>query len=479
MPTARLDSRRPLELPRRQGSGIARKRPALALLGAGLLALLPTLITPQTAHAQYVNYGPMEVYPTTIFREGPGIKVLGDGLVLHPGIAAELGYDSNPLMRSQSIGAGVLRLRAHIDLATLPPQRLDIESRPLLQFRFGAAIEYRQFFSTNPLVGTIQQINASSDAELRIKQGDPLSGRIYNQFLVTSDARNLELATRETFAPRIYDRIGALGVFRPGNGPLEVGLSESFRVDYYVQSDLERNRSLGNDLALFGQLRVLPETLVKLEVRSSYVDYYAQTSAVPRSVPLRITAGVSSVFHPIIAASLYLGYGNSLHYGVPAMPMLVGDTTNVRYSNFVGGLEVRLRILDKMRLSAGYARDFFDSLFASYLVDDHLYVHYDHTLWRSLAVHADFDTYLRGYGTLVAPSVLYYRAYRNGATTRRDTLVSLTAAATFRPLTWLEVGASYSVLDDITDFGFIDGAGTPIDAGFVKHVLLFRADVAY
>src|SRR3569832_2089816 len=137
------------------------------------------------------------------------------------------------------------------------------------------------------------------------------------------------------------------------------------------------------------------------------------------------------------------------------MPLLVGDISGLRYSNFIGGLEVRLRILDKMRLSAGYARDFFDSLYASYLVDDHLYVHYDHTLWRSLAVHANFDAYLRGYGTLVAPSALLYRAYRNGATTRRDALVSFSAEATFRPLTWLEVGASYSVLDDITDIGIL------------------------
>lgn len=445
---------------------------ALALCGGIALCAAP-------ARAQYVDYGPFEVYPTTLYREGPGFKVLGDGLVLHPGFSAELGYDSNVLMRTPAIGAGVLRLRAHIDLATLPPQRLDLESRPKLVFRFGAGVEYRQFFSTNPLVGTIQQVNAQSDADLQIRPYDPLSARVYNHFLVTSDARNLELATRDTLAPRIYDRFGVLGKFRPGNGPLEIGLSESFRVDYYVQSDLERNRSLGNDLALYGQLRVLPETLVKLEVRSSYVDYYAQSSAVPRSVPLRITGGVSSVFHPIVAGSLYVGYGNSLHFGVPTAPQLVGDTADVRYSNFVGGLELRLRLLEKMRLSVGYARDFFDSLYATYFSDDHLYAHYDHTLWRSLAVHARFDTYLRSYGTLVSPSVLFYRAYRNGATTRKDVLIDFTAEATFRPLTWLEVGASYSVLDDITDFGFIDGAGTPIDAAFVKHVLLFRADIAY
>jgi len=78
---------------------------------AGLFALLLGAAS-SPARAQYVPYGPFEVYPSMQLREGPGFKVLGDGLVIHPGIATELGYDSNMLMASQAGGAGVLRLRA-------------------------------------------------------------------------------------------------------------------------------------------------------------------------------------------------------------------------------------------------------------------------------------------------------------------------------------------------------------------------------
>ncbi len=395
-------------------------------------------------------------------------------------ILTELGYDSNVLMSGRAGGAGVLRLRAHVDLATLPPQRLDEKSRPRLEFRVGAGLEYRQFFSRDPRVGNTQQVNAQSDAHLALWQGEPFSLRASNHFLVTNDARNLEIANAQTFAPRIYDRLAVLATYRPRNGPLEIGLGESFRVDDFVQDELHSDRSLANELNLYGQLRVLPQTTVKLELRSSYVNYY-NSSSIPNSAPLRIIAGASSLLLPWLGASLYLGYGNSLHFGDPSRLYRPAGQANpdVSYNNFVGGLEARLRLIRGMRLTAGWARDFFDSLFATFFSDDHLYIHYEHNLWRSLSVRANFDTYLRSYGALAPPNDLLYRAYRNGISVRKDVLVGFGAEATYRPLSWLEVGVSYSVLNDATDFGFVDGTGTPSDAAFVKHVLLFKADLAY
>lgn len=442
---------------------------------AGLLVCLWAA----SARAQYVPYGPFEVYPSMQLREGPGFKVLGDGLVIHPGLAAELGYDSNVLMAAQAGGAGVLRLRAHVDLATRPPQRLEPESRPFLKFRFGAAVEYRQFFSRDPRVGYPQQVNAQSDADLRIKEHDPLSFRIYNQFLVTNDARNLEVANTQTFAPRIFDRLTLLATYRPYGGPLEIGLSESIRLDHYIQSELSPLRSFENHIALWGSYRLLPQTLLRLEVRSSFTNFYGDGAVVPNSAPLRITAGIQSLFLSWLAGSVYLGYGNSLHFGVTDATPLVGDKADARYNNFVGGIEARLLFVERMKLRLGWARDFFDSIYATYLKDDRLYLAYEHNPWKALQLTASFETYFRTYGPLVAPSTLYYRAYKNGAQNRSDILLSLGVQADYRFLSWLSAGVSYNLLADLTDFGFVDGAGTRMDAGFQKHVVLFKADVAY
>ncbi|MFO0574012.1 MAG: hypothetical protein U1A78_08445 [Polyangia bacterium] len=466
------------------------KARAAGLLGAGLLgAVLQS--TPAAAQAvpysPTVAYGPFEIYPSTLWREGPGFKVLRDGLVLHPGIAADLGYDSNVLMQAQSVAAGVFRLRAHLDLATLPPQRLDEDSRPFLKFRLGAALEYRQYFSSDPRIGAAQQLNAESSADLRIKEGDPLSLQIYNQFLVTSDARNLEIANYNSFAPRVYDRIGLVGSFRPGLGPLEIGLAESLHFDYFVPEATAYGRSLGNDLSLFGALRVLPQTVVRLELRSSYVQYLSDLSAVPRSAPLRILGGVQTLLLPWLGASVYLGYGNSLHHGYSADTVKLLTKNNISASEFVGGIEARLLLVRQMQLRAGWARDFFDSIYASFFRDDHLYVHYQHTPWRTLTLGAQLDVYLRDYGALSPATTLGYSRYARNATARSDTLIGFGAEATYRPLAWLMAGVSYNVLDDRTALGaeldYRDDAGrmfTKTDnLAFVRHVLLFKADVAY
>mgnify|MGYP006992421068 CR=1 FL=1 len=85
----------------------ARRAPAAGAALALASALL-ALGAPAPARAQYVAYGPFEVYTPTVFREGPGFKI-GEGLVLHPGLSTELGYDSNALWAGAAGGAGCLR----------------------------------------------------------------------------------------------------------------------------------------------------------------------------------------------------------------------------------------------------------------------------------------------------------------------------------------------------------------------------------
>ena len=101
------------------------------------LLLSPLLLVANSARAQdNTTYGPFDPYNWNVYNEGPGIK-LGEGLVFHPGLATELGYDSNVLLNGnadQVVGAGLLRLRLHLDLSTLPPQRITGDYKPILKF---------------------------------------------------------------------------------------------------------------------------------------------------------------------------------------------------------------------------------------------------------------------------------------------------------------------------------------------------------
>src|SRR5687768_9557553 len=95
------------------------------------------------------------------YGEGIGIRV-GD-LELHPGIAAEFGYDSNFFQRSGATGGSAqldelenpitefyrLRLTGHFNVSTLSMQRRQAEGLggepPSVNFQAGAHIAYNEF----------------------------------------------------------------------------------------------------------------------------------------------------------------------------------------------------------------------------------------------------------------------------------------------------------------------------------------------
>lgn len=460
----------------------------MRLLTAGLLGLLLGSALPargQTVATApqygYTLYGVYDPYSWNVYREGPGFKFGRDGLVFHPGASVHLGYDSNVLLSNDAVGGGVLMLRAHIDLATLPPQRLDATSKPKLEFRLGAAFEYRQYFASNEAVGTARQYNGFLNFDLAIRPHDPLSLRVYNNLLFTNDARNLEFVTNQ-FAPRVYERFGLLGTYRPGNGPLEIGLGDAVRLDFYLDNpdlrQINTGRSVANDANLYAQWAFLPQSSLKLEVRSTYINYFDNAAGLPASAPIRVTLGVNSLIVPALGITAYAGYGNSIPIG-PERFTLLGEPA---YNNFLAGAELRLRLAAPMRLALGWARDFADSIFATYVADDRVYLNYDHNLYRGLNAHIRFDTYFRKYGALVEPAKLGLSSYNNGKGVctatgpcdRNDIILNLTAELTYRPASFVELGVSYSLLNDITDFRQDD---RPV--GFLKHLVLAKVDFAY
>jgi hypothetical protein len=181
-----------------------------------------------------------------------------------------------------------------------------------------------------------------------------------------------------------------------------------------------------------------------------------------------------------LGASVYVGYGNSLTFGIPTWQgiAIAQDRAN-GYSNFIGGVEAQLYLGQRMKLAAGWARDFFDSIYATYYKDDRLYAYYEHNPWRSLSLRTQLALYLRSYGPLYDPTFLDYQAVSTGSTDRDDLFIAFAAEVAYRPLSWFELGARYSVLYDGTDFVYLDTLGMPIQAAFTKQLLLFHADLAY
>src|SRR6185295_10781442 len=82
------------------------------------------------------------------YTEGIGYRV-GD-FELHPGVAAEFGYDSNYLRRDTlPVGSLRLRITPSLSLATLGKERREqapAATPPSVEFRAGVSLTYNEFF---------------------------------------------------------------------------------------------------------------------------------------------------------------------------------------------------------------------------------------------------------------------------------------------------------------------------------------------
>ncbi|MCL2448364.1 MAG: hypothetical protein FWD17_05405, partial [Polyangiaceae bacterium] len=124
-------------------------------------ALVLALLVPQWAHAQ-AQYTAQSDSPVWLkdrrYNEGIGIRT-GD-LELHPGVAAEGGYDSNWLLRSSQSGVQntpvvesiPIRITPSFYLSTLGLQRREADSGalpPALAFRAGVNATYHEFINVS------------------------------------------------------------------------------------------------------------------------------------------------------------------------------------------------------------------------------------------------------------------------------------------------------------------------------------------
>lgn len=431
------------------------------LLGWGLPALAQT--------------GQWNPYSTSIYREGPGIRLGTTPLVFHPGLAIEGGYDSNIFfMPDNPVGAGLLRLRAHFDLATLPPQRTEGEpgtADPKVDFRFSTQIEYREYLSSETFIQSQRSVNVFLSADLGILPKGPFTLRIADTYVRTVDPRNLETqpVANSVIAPftRNYNRAGILATYRSGSGRFEFGVGDHVDLNLWENPDLAKlGNMINNEAQAFFRVRFLPQTVGSVTARVGYTLYFDTPQF--EAIPVRLTAGISSLITTWFGVGASLGYGGSFH------------TRNVSFNSVIANLEARFFLPKGSRLTLGYDRDFFDSLLSAWYSDDRIFVAFDQPLVYRLTAHLDGGVRFRHYEGLLAPGQLGFTDYgAPGITTRDDIIWDAHAELSVRATSWLAFAVSYNVVGNVTDFVFTDMAGRQASAGYIKHSGFLRADFAY
>jgi hypothetical protein len=431
------------------------------------------------AHAQTGQWNP---YSTTVYREGPGVRLGTTALVLHPGVAIEGGYDSNVFfMPDNSVGAGLLRIRAHLDLATLPQQRMEGDAGtadPKVDFRLSTQVEYREYLSSEAFIQSQRSVNVFLSGDLGILPRGPFTLRISDTYVRTVDPRNLAAIPPASASAQVgqfsrnYNRAGVLGTYRSASSRFEFGLGDHVDLNLWENSDIAQfGDMINNEAQAFFRVRFLPQTIGTVMARVGYTLYFNTPQF--EAIPVRLTAGISSLITTWFGVGASIGYGGSFHRAAGV----------VSFNSVIANLEARFFLPKGSRLTLGYDRDFFDSLLSGWYSDDRLFLAFDQPVVKRLTAHLDGGVRFRHYEGLRMPMDFGYLDYSvdgvRGATTRDDIIWDLHAELSVRATSWLAFAASYNLVGNTTGFAFVPVSGQPISAGYIKHSAFLRVDFAY
>jgi len=213
-------------------------------------------------------------------KYGEGIGVRVGNLELHPGIAGEVGYDSNYFLRAPSedpLSAYRLRITPSITLSTLGPQRTQAAGgwRPSVTFRGGAFVSYNELIATDSKYKSEfadqRHLDVGSDLLLTILPTGRVGADTYLNFIRQGQPSN-NPDTQNAF-DRDSLRVGAGVSWRPGGGLFDWRLGYEFLYNYFEKAAFSYLNNYQNQINMRGRWRFLPRTALIYDGNYTWVAY--------------------------------------------------------------------------------------------------------------------------------------------------------------------------------------------------------------
>ncbi|MDB5215852.1 MAG: hypothetical protein JWO86_3779, partial [Myxococcaceae bacterium] len=254
------------------------------------------------------------------YLEGEGLR--GGDFEFHPGIGAELGYDSNYFLRTDKTdprfinGApnnpptdgGLLRITPSLTLNTVRAKDPTAAPSPI-GFSATAAATYREFFGKQELRDQ-RNLSGNAGARLDINQGRPVAFGIFASYqrliqpAVVSDP-NLSFNRSDVGA-------GADVTVLPGGGTLDMRLGYQFFGALFEESNGVPYTNYTHEISVRNRWRFRPRTALFSETTLRFITYpnaNRSLNYLDDSTPLRTRFGVTGLVTDRFGVLLAAGYG--------------------------------------------------------------------------------------------------------------------------------------------------------------------------
>jgi hypothetical protein len=316
---------------------------------------------------------------------------------LHPGIAGELGYDSNYFQFADDEASKVsvirLRITPSLSLSTLGPQRrgeTPNAAPPSVNFRAGVFGSYSKLFAADSknddaVSRNDNVVNAGANFTLDVLPQRPWGFDLYGDYLRTAEPSNGVL--EDLSFDRDSLRLGAGINWRPGGGLFEWRLG--YELDYAL---FEKNvyKSLGNSqhyLKMRGRWRFLPRTAAIYDGTLGFIRYTNLDGDSNRHNAQTVNSrvGVNGLVTNHFSALLLAGWAASFYDNRANLPAN-------NYDGPVGQAELKWFILPQPTLApdqatvglssiaVGYVRDYNNSYLGDFYRRDRGYANFSYFL---------------------------------------------------------------------------------------------------
>lgn len=421
------------------GSRLAPSVLAVLGLGGGLV-----LVAPSAAQAQSRT-------------EGPGFR-LGD-FELHPGLAAEVGWDSNlyytednPPAGRGRVDSGILRVTPHISISTISQQRRTEgadhdaanSSPPTVTFRGDLAASYYEFFAAPER----RNLDINGGLRLNVLPERPFGFSIYDY--LNRSVRPFTENFAPTSAARIGNRAGVDLNFQTDGSVLQFRLNYEFGLDFFEGDQFQFGNSFNHHIGLQQTFRFLPQTAIVQDTSVDITDYYntrvggAQPVNVSDNVRLQTRIGLNGAITNNVSLQGMIGYAAGF-FSDP-LPGYAQD-----YDSIVGQIEARWQISEQSRLAIGYDRGFFASFVGNYYSRDRGYLNFSANINNQVLLGADAEVSYLDFGTIIGPDGMPFGS-NNGR--REDIRLGIGATGEYRFTDWLAVTLNARYTGNFTDYAY-------------------------
>ena len=414
------------------------------------------------------------------YNEGPGIK-LSESVLFHPGVWVGGGYDTNINFANEFDGRPIidvafLRVVPHLAFATSSPQRMADKDgkgvKPSIFLRFDTALSFREYFITDADVKTYRQSGLKLDNWRHVFEAEAnlnfilFPGRFFSLELFDNYTRSITPWPGGGQIGRNLNRGGLKFMLAPGGGLLSFELGYANNLDYFENSTYAPYRRMAHEVMFTTKWKLLPKSAVFLDVNWRYQDYFDDLANVAgriNSMPLRIALGYNGLFTPRFGVLLRVGYGGSFHDSYDSYNMLVAQ---VEFNYYIGPVA---------KLSAGFQHDYRDSLITNYLVDERVYLRYDHLIINRFLIHLEGDYRYRWHEGLSDAQVAA------NLDPPRNHVIEGDVGLDWRIKDWIDIGLGYNLQyrKQISDPIPTTEPGRFTVTDYTKHQVYGKVGVSY